>query len=64
MKHCRGLNFEEKPDYQLLIDLLRGLALKEGLDLDFRGYDWVAKVLAVPKPLAALVENPPPLPQE
>ena len=44
MKHCRGLKFEEKPDYQLLIDILTSVATREGLNLkDYNSYDWVAK---------------------
>lgn len=45
MQHCRNLTFEEKPDYQLLIDTLKGLATREGLDLDFKSYDWVKKII-------------------
>ena len=45
MQHCRNLTFEEKPDYQLLIDTLKGLANREGLDLDFKSYDWVKKII-------------------
>ena len=44
MKHCRGLQFEEKPDYQYLIDILKTVADREGLHLDYRSYDWVEKV--------------------
>lgn len=43
MKHCRGLNFEEKPDYALLITMLKELGDREGLNLDYYSYDWVAK---------------------
>lgn len=43
MKHCRNLTFEEKPDYQYLIDLLKHVADKEGINLDYQDYDWVAK---------------------
>jgi serine/threonine protein kinase len=57
MKHCRGLNFEEKPDYQLLIDMLKGLAEREGIALDNNHYDWEAKCNKLPKPIL-----PPPSP--
>ena len=44
MKHNRGLNFEEKPDYQLLVDMMKSLAEKEGLNLDYMNYDWAIKI--------------------
>ena len=59
MKHNRELNFEEKPDYQMLIDMLTALALKEGLDLDYRNFDWVAKIQKVQKPIAIKPASPP-----
>jgi len=34
MKHCRDLDFEAKPNYQYILDLLRGLGEKEGLNLE------------------------------
>lgn len=43
MKHCRALNFEEKPDYAYLITILKELGEREGLDLDYCNYDWVSK---------------------
>jgi hypothetical protein len=44
MQHNRNLAFEEKPDYQLLTDMLKGLGEREGLDLDYKTYDWVTKI--------------------
>lgn len=65
MKHCRGLNFEEKPDYQLLITMLKELGDREGLNLDYYNYDWVAKCQKLtkqnPTPEAL---SPPPAPTE
>lgn len=49
MKHCRGLSFEEKPDYQVLVDMLKQLADREGINLDYHNYDWVAKCNKLPK---------------
>lgn len=43
MKHCRGLAFEEKPDYTLLLNLLTGLCDREGIILTDKKYDWVNK---------------------
>ena len=70
MQHCRNLTFEEKPDYQYLSDLLKSLAFREGHDLDYKSYDWVKKIVQVPKPIDILPpetgliiaagENPPP----
>lgn len=62
MKHNRDLNFEEKPDYQMLVDMMKALAVKEGLDLDYRNYDWAIKIQKVQKPLKAAsppLEAPP-----
>jgi casein kinase 1 len=53
MKHNRELNFEEKPDYQMLIDMLKGLASKEGIILDYKNYDWVAKIEKIKRPIKA-----------
>jgi len=50
MKHCRNLNFEEKPDYEYLQQLLTGLAEKEGYNLDDKVFDWVIKDQRVPRP--------------
>jgi hypothetical protein len=35
----------------LLIDLLKNLATREGLNLDYKSYDWVKKIVKVPKPI-------------
>lgn len=43
MKHCRNLNFEEKPDYDFLINTLTNLCEKDGFDLNDKIYDWVTK---------------------
>lgn len=53
MKHNRELNFEEKPDYQMLVDMMKGLAEKEGLNLDYRNYDWAIKIQKIQKPIKA-----------
>ena len=45
MKHCRNLAFEEKPDYEKLINLLKGLAEKEGINIQDKVFDWVTKGL-------------------
>ena len=51
MQHNRNLAFEEKPDYQMLVDMLKGLGEREGLDLDYKTYDWVAKIERVQRPI-------------
>ena len=43
MKYVRDLQFEEKPDYSLLLDLLKSIATKEGFSLDDKQFDWVSK---------------------
>lgn len=43
MKHCRNLNFEEKPDYDFLINTITTLSEKEGIDLNDKIFDWVTK---------------------
>ena len=40
MKHCREVNFEEKPNYDYLIKLMRDLATKEGFNLEERKFSW------------------------
>ena len=57
MKHCRNLGFEDKPDYSMLIDLLKQVAEKEGVNLDYQDYDWVSKCKKLFKPLPT---TPPP----
>ena len=47
MKHCRDLDFEAKPNYQYILDLLRGLGEKEGLNLEDQEFDWAIKVQKV-----------------
>ena len=50
LMYCRGLKFEEKPNYNYLRELLRGLMAKRGYENDFQ-YDWVLKKAgqAIPK---------------
>lgn len=43
MKHCRELDFEAKPNYKYLSELLTELAKKEGINLEDKVYDWVNK---------------------
>ena len=43
MNHCRNLQFEEKPDYRHLLNLLEDLGKKNKFDLEDRVYDWVEK---------------------
>ena len=40
MKHCRGLNFDEKPGYDYLCGLMREIAEKEGFNLEERKFSW------------------------
>jgi hypothetical protein len=46
----------------LLINALTELGKKEGLDLNFRAYDWVTKIIKVQKPVVAQVQAAPPEP--
>lgn len=43
MTHCRDLQFEAKPNYKYLNDILTELANKEGLNLEDKMFDWVIK---------------------
>ena len=43
MRHCRDLNFEEKPDYQLLLSLMNDIATKEGYNIHDGQFDWVIR---------------------
>jgi hypothetical protein len=40
--YCRGLKFEEKPDYAYLRKLLKDLMYRNGYEVDYQ-YDWVIK---------------------
>ena len=42
MNYSRKLKFEEKPDYQQLISMMRDLFVREGFDFDFM-YDWIVR---------------------
>jgi hypothetical protein len=42
LQYCRGLKFDEKPDYNYLRGLWKGLMGKQGWDYD-SVYDWVLK---------------------
>lgn len=42
LNYCRGLKFEEKPDYNYLRKLFKDLMHKNGFEYDFN-YDWVIK---------------------
>ena len=49
MKHCRNLAFEEKPDYDMLLNILKKVSEREGINLEDREYDWVNKKEALVK---------------
>jgi len=40
MEYCRALEFEEKPNYDYLRDLIRGVASDFDFSLDDNLYDW------------------------
>lgn len=40
MNYCRGLKFEEKPDYNYLRKLFKELFVREAFEFDYV-YDWV-----------------------
>lgn len=39
MNYCRGLKFDERPDYTYLRSIFRGLLAREGLSYDYN-FDW------------------------
>jgi len=41
LNHCRGLKFEDKPEYSMLRGLFRNLFFREGYAADYR-FDWTA----------------------
>ncbi len=43
MLHCRSLQFEEQPNYEMLSDLFKQIAIKEGFDLQDEEFDWALK---------------------
>ena len=42
-----NLQFEEKPDYNYLRQLLKSLAYKNNIDLDYKFYDWNLKITMI-----------------
>jgi hypothetical protein len=42
LNYSRKLKFEERPDYQQLISMMRELFVREGYDFDFM-YDWIVR---------------------
>jgi len=42
LQYCRGLKFEEKPDYNYLRKLFKDIMHKNGFEYDYN-YDWVVK---------------------
>jgi len=43
LNYCKGLKFEEEPDYQYLLKLFWGQADSEGIDMTDYNYDWERK---------------------
>ena len=37
----------------MLVDMMKSLAEKEGLNLDYRNYDWAIKIQKIQKPIKA-----------
>jgi len=46
MNYSRKLKFEERPDYQQVIQMFREAFVREGFDFDFM-YDWILKKQAL-----------------
>ena len=40
MDYCIALEYDEEPDYTLLLQLIEDLAREERIDLDDRCFDW------------------------
>ena len=57
MKHCRELEFDVKPNYKYLNDILIELANKEGLNLDDKMFDWVLKKHNLSMPLMSEISK-------
>lgn len=57
LKHCRNLNFEEKPDYEYLQQVLNQLAEKEGLNLQDKQFDWVNREVKHQHSMISLSNN-------
>eukprot|EP00406_Dinophysis_acuminata_P047818 CAMPEP_0179304412 /NCGR_PEP_ID=MMETSP0797-20121207/49085_1 /TAXON_ID=47934 /ORGANISM="Dinophysis acuminata, Strain DAEP01" /LENGTH=70 /DNA_ID=CAMNT_0021014009 /DNA_START=9 /DNA_END=218 /DNA_ORIENTATION=+ len=47
LRYCRGLGFEDRPDYSYLRRLLRELFLREGYEFDFV-FDWTLPTRRAP----------------
>jgi hypothetical protein len=44
LAYVRSLHFNSEPDYGLLEQKLRAMAMREGYDLESRDYDWIQVV--------------------
>lgn len=49
LNYCRGLKFEEKPDYNYLRKLFKELFVKEAFEFDYV-YDWILLPMTVKYP--------------
>ena len=52
LNYTRKLKFDEKPDYQQLINNFRELFVRESFEFDFK-YDWILKKQALKQRLLA-----------
>lgn len=44
ISYIRGLHFNSEPDYTFIENKLRGIAEREGFDLEIKDYDWIQVV--------------------
>ena len=47
MKYVKALKFEEKPDYEYMINLFTDLAKREKFDLHDKIYDWNVRAVTI-----------------
>ena len=49
MEYCRGLGFEDEPDYDYILSIFNSLAKKEKINLNDGIFDWSVKATAISK---------------
>lgn len=49
LTYCRGLTFEQKPNYQYILSLFKDIALKYDINISDGRFDWGTKAVLIKK---------------